>query len=460
MIVRSLMAVTLFVAAAPSAAIKTFTATSGSPGVQGWLGQGGITSGATVTDLGQTAWQMTGNNCCGYWGAALTAQQWTDAFTFGWSLSGVVRTTGTSGVGFMDLDVPGASGRNRFDISFGNDGTNGWAGLSVFTDSTNPALKTTFSGNGYHLLDMRWDPGTQSASLWVDGVLALSGYTGHTQFRESHGPIFGVTGFTTQGLFQSVEFSINYPVSSSVPEPSTYALVGIGLVAWLRRRIAAQILLLAAIATVSAPAAVVGEALIDRPFVDGAVGDGYLYQGALPVGEQVLSFSFFNNNALNTNWITPMLLDPLPNGQYQIVGIGASRQNTGAGVQSYAFDLQSGSATVAAVDFVFGWWFGRISGGSFFPNAGVIEFSAAASNPGVRESCPAPNVGPCNISPTVGLTLPFQNNYTGPNPSGSLGAPNGRVYSVEVTTGTAAIPEPSTYALLLSGLALALRKRK
>lgn len=235
----------LSLAAAQAAVIHSFTGTS-APNTQGWSTPGGVTSGAAVTDLGQSAWQMTGNDCCGYWFQGLSSAQWTDAFDRGWSLSGTVRTTGTAGTGYLVLDVPGGGSLNRFDLSFGNDGANGWAGLSSFFDAANPALKTTFTDNDYHLLDMRYDPLTGSASLWVDGLLVLSGYTGHTQFREGHGPLFGASGFTTQVFLQNVVFSINDPASpggggtggssgdpSGVPEPSTYALLlaGVALIA-------------------------------------------------------------------------------------------------------------------------------------------------------------------------------------------------------------------------------------
>ena len=221
----------LTVACLQAVTIRDFDANSGSPSSQGWARESGILSGATATDLGQYAWQMTGNYCCGYWSNALTNAEWTDAFNVGWSLRGIVRTTGTTETGYIFLDVPLATGRPRFDIDFRNDGVNGWAGLGVFFGAANPAPKATISGNGYHLLDMKWDATSPSASLWVDGTLALSGHTGHNQFRETHGPAFGVSSLTTQGLFQKVQFSISYPTGPDpgpkpVPEPASIALVG------------------------------------------------------------------------------------------------------------------------------------------------------------------------------------------------------------------------------------------
>ena len=455
MLTRQFILTSVLATALHATIIHDFDASAGGPNTQGWTGQSGITSGAAVTDLGQSAWRMTGDNCCGYWNNPLTAAQWTDAFNVGWSLRGTARSTGTTGVGYMFLDVPLSIARPRFDLAFGNDGVNGWAGLSSWFDSANPALKTTFSGNTYHLLDMRWNATTQNASLWVDGVLALSGYTGHSQFRESHGPAFGVSGLTTQGNFQNVEFSINYPVAENpVPEPATAALVGMALVFIWRGKRLAQLLSMGVVAGMMLSAATIGESLIDRPFIDTVQGAGFIYQGALPLGEQVVSFGFFNNNPANTNYITPLLFDTLANGQYQIVGIGSSRQNSGLGMQNYAFDLQAGSNVIGQADFVFGWWNGRITGGNtFLANTGLIEFSAAASNPGVRESCPQPNIGPCAILPSIGLTKPFNNIYAGAS-SGSLGAPNGRVYSVQVTTAESSVPEPSTTVMIIGALSL------
>ena len=196
-----------------------------SPGTQGWTDRGGILSGASVSDLGESSWQMTGDSCCGYWFHNLTAQEWTDAFARGWSFSGLIRSTSTQGFGYLVLDTN--SPLPRFDLTFGFDGVNGWAGLSAFTDAANPARKTTFSNSVYHLIDMRYDATTQTASLWVDGALALSGYSGHTTSREGHGPFFGVSGSGPE-LFSQVTFAINdAPVG--VPEPATFGIAAAGL---------------------------------------------------------------------------------------------------------------------------------------------------------------------------------------------------------------------------------------
>jgi len=148
--------------------IDHFNAGSGAPGSQGWTPNSGILSGATATDLGQKVWQMTGNNCCGYWSSSLTSQQGTDAFTYGWSLRGTVRVASGASYGYLVLDVP--TSFPRYDISFGVNSGNAWAGLSAWVDAANPALKHTFSDSAFHLIDMRYDPLTQTAGLWADGV--------------------------------------------------------------------------------------------------------------------------------------------------------------------------------------------------------------------------------------------------------------------------------------------------
>jgi hypothetical protein len=209
-------------------------------------------------------------------------------------------------------------------------------------------------------------------------------------------------------------------------------------------------------------AATIGPALQNRSYVDGAFGVSTIHAAVLPQGHRADVFSFFNDNAANPNWITPLLLDFGGGSTYQITGIGTSRQNTGAGIQSHDFALMSGTSTINSGT-RFGWWNGRINAGEYVGNTGVVEFDAAPSDPGFLESCPVQNAGSCMVFPAVGQSIVYANFY-GPTSNGGLGAPNGRVYSAQLTTVVtdSAVPEPATAMLVTvaaAGLALLRRLR-
>jgi len=191
-----------------------------------------------------------------------------------------------------------------------------------------------------------------------------------------------------------------------------------------------------------------------RVEVDTAVGDVLIYNGFFTVaGAQVTSFQFFNNNPANTNWITPVILTLQSGRTYQITGVGQSVQNTGAGVQTYPFTLVSGSATIGAGQYTFGWWDGQLGGSG---NAGVIQFDGSGSGPGFGESCGVANTNPCFVNTVAaGNVITFANNYSVfPNSGIILQSPNGRNYSVQVTTNVIAAPPVSAPALSPWGLFL------
>ena len=183
-----------------------FSAVQGSPRAQGWRDAGGVISGKLVEDGPVTAWRMEGNDCCGYWFRGISDAHWTVAFERGWSLHGKLKVVGTAGYVYLFLNSK--SIYPRFDLHLGNDGVKGWAGFTKYTDAENPDIKTSFEINEYHYFDMRYDPKTKSAGLWLDGIQVLSGYKGHSLFREGHGPAFGASGNTTSLLIQHVEFTI------------------------------------------------------------------------------------------------------------------------------------------------------------------------------------------------------------------------------------------------------------
>jgi hypothetical protein len=222
---------------ASAGVVKEFDASAGSPGAQGWSQVSGVLSGGTTTALGETVWEMTGTWCCGYYYTGLTPEQWTDAFTLGWSLAGRARVGEGDAHAYMILLAPDTLS-NRWDITFGVTGGKGWAGLAVFTDSADPALKYTLSDNDFHDIEMKYDPASKTASLLIDGVKKLDGYKGHNNFATGAGPAFGTGGFgATKAQFESVRFSIAYPVvddpgadPSEVPEPSAWMLAATGIV--------------------------------------------------------------------------------------------------------------------------------------------------------------------------------------------------------------------------------------
>lgn len=88
-----------------------------------------------------------------------------------------------------------------------------------------PGASYTLSGldNGYHDYILKYFPETQTASLFVDGQLRLSNYSGYNNFISNHG--LGFSAFSA-GTARFANVSL---VLSAVPEPSTNFLMFAGL---------------------------------------------------------------------------------------------------------------------------------------------------------------------------------------------------------------------------------------
>lgn len=121
----------------------------------------------------------------------------------------------------------------------------------------------------------------------------------------------------------------------------------------------------------SQPVETIGNPLIDRPLADTASGSMFVMRGnPFTSAGAVDSWSFFNNNFTPPppKQITPLIVEDV-GGSFAITGIGQTRTSTGAGAQSYDFDLVAGSAEVGPGRFL-AWKVG----GQGADNTGVAPF--------------------------------------------------------------------------------------
>jgi tRNA A-37 threonylcarbamoyl transferase component Bud32 len=159
---------------------------------------------------GYVGWRMTGTHAGEYYYRRLTHAQKERALERGWILSAVMLPD--EGNAFTVVDFAGQG--KRFDIDV-------LAEPGEYVVRLNTQVVPTIQGMElrlprgdatYHKYELRFDPGLQSADLWVDGDRRLTGYRGHTQFQENMGLFFGAGPYkSVRGLasFVSVRFEIN-----------------------------------------------------------------------------------------------------------------------------------------------------------------------------------------------------------------------------------------------------------
>ena len=165
----------------------------------------------TEDNTGFIGWSVASSSPgSGYYFRRLTEAQKRGALARGWTLRTVMKTN--AGGGFVVVDL-GAAGR-RFDINVLRE-----EGADVVRLNTQIVpvlqgldLRIARAADVFYQCELRFDPGLQTADLWVNGEKRLAGYRGHTQFQEDKGLMFGAApykGARGMASFQSVRFEIN-----------------------------------------------------------------------------------------------------------------------------------------------------------------------------------------------------------------------------------------------------------
>ena len=189
---------------------------------------------------------------------------------------------------------------------------------------------------------------------------------------------------------------------------------------------------------VTANAATLGNPAINRPLDDTANGVTYVWLqsfSSTAYGESLATWSFFDNDNFSPDrQVTPLLFEQVGPKLFILRGVGETRTTTEAGLQTFSFSLQEGTATILNSAFLFGWK----DGSPTTHNQGVIDWDSDG---------PVSIIGGENNVdlPAVGGTLDF-----------SVKEYRARTYSFQVTT----VPEPSISILAIFGLGTATFSRR
>jgi hypothetical protein len=207
----------------------------------------GSSEGPITNDLGEPAWSIAGSaqdSQFAYRTGALTPTQQAEIAATGFVLTVIARAVQGLAPAYDSINhvVIGSAnvdtGVKRFDLGLGLTSAgdtvavlatsvdNGGPGFSV----REPGPSYTLSGNGWHTYQLIYDPTTQLADLFVDGVDRIQGYAGDTSFVGNTGLNWGANS-GGQGDFNLVEAETG--TLAAVPEPSTVFLGGAGALLWI-----------------------------------------------------------------------------------------------------------------------------------------------------------------------------------------------------------------------------------
>jgi hypothetical protein len=226
----------LSIAPATDASIVAQHEGSSDPLIEGWTtwGPGFSVSVGGINDGGTPAWMVndssTAVNTFLFYRRPLTLAEATDAAAIGWNLSTTIRVPSSTrpedsfspAVHYYDGATNWTMG---FNVDSGNTVVQLVNGYSNFANSVETTLgpKYTLTGNSiYNKFELRFDPLSSTADLFINGVERISNYAGITD-----GNLFGPPGArhvqwgalsqtdSGHGNFNAVSFEIN---SAVVPE--------------------------------------------------------------------------------------------------------------------------------------------------------------------------------------------------------------------------------------------------
>lgn len=212
---------------------------------------GGASIVPVTNDLGRDSWQMSAVSTSAQFGhtsGAFSQAEKLGISTTGFSLSfearvlqGVASSIYTNANPYVIAAAVIDNGIRRFEVSLGLNANGDTvvalpssinnAGAGDRISAPGPSFTLTGQGNGYHKYDLTYTPADQ-ASLYIDGALVASGYSGYNNFLGNYGLGFFVF---SGGVARYSAVSANI---SPVPEPTaaSFMLLGLSIAALARWR--------------------------------------------------------------------------------------------------------------------------------------------------------------------------------------------------------------------------------
>jgi hypothetical protein len=199
------------------------------PTTEGWDSYvGTATTVVPVTDdRGGEAWRITDpggmDDSVAVYFKSIPTETLDQMMTHGWTMRACIRIADDSGLGQQSIFFGLNTTVRRFDMWFSDVG---FAPVDIVTLMASLgdciiAGPTTFSSGesqcgteGFHLFELVYDPTTQTADLYIDGLLQIEDYPGHTIGLNQTGGISWGAGSTCGdgvGDFRLIELVVNTP---------------------------------------------------------------------------------------------------------------------------------------------------------------------------------------------------------------------------------------------------------